>query len=56
MLKEITGKNKIDYSNIPTNSIDENLKNIVSIMKNILEHSKFSCRTGIKHPNFNLIS
>jgi hypothetical protein len=33
MLKEITEKNRIDYSNIPTNSIDENLKNIVSIMK-----------------------
>jgi very-short-patch-repair endonuclease/KaiC/GvpD/RAD55 family RecA-like ATPase len=56
-LKEINEKiNPLDYTNIPTNSIDENLKNIILNYENIFRKFKINiiAEQVYKHPNFRL--
>lgn len=56
-LKEINEKiNPLDYTNIPTNSIDENLKNIIINYEDIFRTFKTNliAEHVYKHPNFRL--
>ena len=56
-LKEINEKiNPIDYSNIPTNSIDENLKNIILNYESIFSTYKTNliAEQVYMHPNFKI--
>ena len=56
-LKEINDKiNPLDYIDIPTNSIDENLKNIVLNYENIFKTLKTNliAEKVYKHPNFRI--